>query len=133
MWENQGEDLFNGMLGAGLVIRNRILAGWDANDWVSAIQKNHSYSANPDAPVKMWTLGDPVRNDRFRRCLGMATSIYEGREKDITQNATRYCELNSVSEEFANKIIRPQITHPDGTITQVHPRVAQIGKRSFFR
>ena len=133
MWAEQGDDLFNGMLGCGLVIRNRILAGWDANDWVSAIQKNHLYSANPGEVPMMWVLGDPIRNDRFRRCLGMATSIYEGREKDITQGATRYCELNNISDEFAERIIRPTITHPDGTITQVRPRIAQIGKRSYFK
>jgi len=133
MWAEQGEDLFNGMTGCGLVVRNRILAGWDNQDWVTNIQKHHTYSAHPLDMPKMWQLGDPVRNDKFRRCLGLATNIYEGREKDITAGATRYCDMRNVSEDFANKIIRPTITHPDGSVTQVHPRVSQIGQRSYFK
>jgi hypothetical protein len=134
MFNECGDDLFNGMLGVGLVVRNRVLAGWDGQNWIAVIQKHNQYSANPASEPKMWNLGDPLRDDKFRRCLAMANSIYEGREKDITKGALRYAELNNCSEEFAEKIVRPTRVNPEnGCVELLHNRVAQIGKRTFFK
>lgn len=132
MWSEQESDSFAGMTGCGLVVRNRILAGWESQDWVSLIQNHYKYHANP-SEQKMWQLGDPIRNDRFRRCLAIASNIYEGREKDITFGATRYADLNTCSEDFANKIVRPTKTLENGCVELIHNRVAQIGKRTYFK
>lgn len=123
------EDLFLGMTSTMLLIRNRVLAGWEGQNWIKLIQDFDKYSAEP-VKERVLRFGDPVRDDRFRRCLAIANNVYEGREKDIIFGATRACRLNSCSEEFANKIIRPQ---DPVTGLPVHPRVAQVGRQSFFK
>ena len=129
MYNEPKDDLFQGMLVCGLLIRNRVLAGWEGQNWLKLIQDYDKHSANPPAAPRVLAWGDPVRDDKFRRCLGMATGIYEGREKDITMGALRACRLNDCSEEFANKIIRPV----DANGNQVHPRVAQVGQQACFK
>lgn len=129
------EDKENGLqipTACGLVIRNRAIAGWDGGDWITLIRKNDSYSAWPERKRAIeW--GDPLRDDKFRRCLGIANNIYDGREKDITYGALRYAKLNDVSEDFCNKIVRPTTAGPGGSTELVHKRVASIGQYQFFR
>ncbi len=130
MFNEPKDDGFLGMTTCGLLIRNRVLAGWEGQNWLKLIQDYDKYSANPPSLPRVMVWGDPIRDDKFRRCLGIANSIYEGREKDIIFGATRACRLNECSEEFANKIVRPK---DPLTGLQVHPRVAQVGQSSFFR
>jgi|SRR5690348_2820195 len=130
MYNEPKEDLFQGMTVCGLLIRNRILAGWYGQNWLEAITNYDKDSANPPATPRILKWGDPIRDDKFRRCLAIANSIYEGREKDIIYGATRACRLNECSEDFANKIVRPK---DPITGLQVHPRVAQVGRLSFFK
>lgn len=128
MQNTQGKDSFQGGTCQGLLVRNRVLAAWEGQNWIKLIQDHAKYSGTPlDASI-VW--GDPIRDDKFRRWLGIANNIYEGREKDIIYGATRGCILNECTEEFAERIIRPK----DPVYgTQLHPRVAQVGRWSFFK
>jgi len=130
MWNEPKDDGVSGRTACGLVVRNRVLAGWDGADWIASIRNFDKYSANPPESPRVWVLGDPIRDDQFRRCLAIATNIHAGLERDITYGALRYCRLDQCSEDFANKIVRP--TNPM-TGLQLYQRVAQIGKQSFFR
>lgn len=134
MWNEPKEDNFQGMLVCGLLNRNRVLAGWEGQNWLKLIQDYDKYSANPPATPRVLAWGDPIRDDRFRRCLGIATSIYEGREKDIIMGATRAAKLNECGQEFIDKIIRPMKFNPEKQIMEpVHPRVAQVGQQACFK
>ncbi|MGH7749792.1 MAG: hypothetical protein ACREQ5_34260 [Candidatus Dormibacteria bacterium] len=131
MWDEylrKPEDLFLGMTCTGLLVRNRVLAGWENQNWISLVQNFDKYSADPQT-TRALIFGDPIRDDKFRRCLAIANNIYEGRESDIIKGATRACRLNECPEEFANKIVRPK----DPTGLSIHPRVAQVGRLSFFK
>jgi hypothetical protein len=130
MWNESQEDLFQGMLVCGLLVRNRVLAGWNGQDWIANIRDFDKHSANPPTAPRILKMGDPVREDRFRRCLGMAVSIYEGREKDITCGALRAAKLNEASPEFIAKIIQPVDAV---TGFPVHARVAHVGQQACFR
>lgn len=130
MWNESHADSLQGMLVCGLLVRNRVLAGWEGQNWLKLIQEFDKHSANPPATPRVLAFGDPIRDDKFRRCLGLATSIYEGREKDITMGALRACRLNDCSQEFADKIVRPVDLV---TGLQVHPRVAQVGQQACFK
>lgn len=129
MWNQSHEDAFLGMTVCGLLVRNRVLAGWHGQDWIANMREYDKYSANPPKEPKPWTLGDPIRDDKFRRCLGIASSIYSGHEKDITCGGLRCCKLNECSDEFKEKIIRPV----DPTGQPVHARVAQVGQLAIFK
>ena len=134
MFNHAGEDLFQGMTCCGLLIRNRVLANWENQNWLKLIEDYDKHSANPPATPRVLKLGDPIRDDKFRRCLGIATSIYEGREKDITCGALRGCKLNECSPEFATKIIQAKKIDPETKeMLPLHPRVSQVGQWSFFR
>ena len=129
MFNEPKDDGIQGMMACGLMVRNRVLAGWDSGDWIAAIRNYDKYSANPPASPRVLEIGDPIRNDLFRRVLAIANNIYQGLEKDITYGALRCARLDQCSEEFATKIVRPK--GADGL--QVHARIAQIGLRSFFK
>lgn len=124
------DDGILGRTACGLVVRNRILAGWESQDWVAVIRNHDKYSANPPETPRVMSLGDPIRDDLFRRTLAIATNIYQGLEKDITCGSLRYARMDQCSEDFANRIIRPK---DPLTGLQLHPRVATIGKHSFFK
>jgi hypothetical protein len=130
MWNERSQDSILGMTACGLVIRNRVLAGWESGDWIANIKNYPKYDANPATEPQIPEIGDPIRNDLFRRCLGIAANIYSGLERDITFGALRAARLDQCSEDFANKIVRPK---DPLTGLQLHPRCAQIGLRSFFK
>lgn len=130
MFNEPKDDGVQGWTACGLVVKNRVLAGWENGDWVAVIKNHDKYSANPPETPRALTWGDPIRDDKFRRCLAIATNIYQGLEKDITQNALRFGRLDQCSEDFKTKIVQPK---DPTTGLQLHPRVAQIGKQSFFR
>jgi hypothetical protein len=119
----------NGQRACGLVVRNRVNAGW--GDWIQQIREFEKYSGSTIPRTK--EMGDPIRDENFRRCLEIAANIYNGIEKDITKGALRYARLDRCSEEFAAKIIRPTKENPEnGCIELVNNRVATIGQQTFF-
>lgn len=123
IWNEPHDDSLQGMLAAGLVVRNRVIAGWEGGDWLRLIAAHDRYAATEPKPGKP-NLGD-VNNPLFRRVLGTADSVYSGLEKDITQGALYYANLNNITRDwFRDSIVR----NPDA-----HPRIAQIGKQQFFK
>lgn len=134
MFNEPKEDGVLGWTVCGLVVRNRVLAGWEGADWIALIDNHDKYSGNPPMTPRVLRRGDPVRDDKFRRCLAIAVNIYQGLEKDITKNALRYARLDKCSEEFAEKIVRPQKLNPEnGCMEQVHARLGQVGLQSLFK
>jgi hypothetical protein len=118
------DDTLLGFTAAGLVLRNRVLAGWDGADWLVLNSKHDRYSANPPSVPRVLKLGDPHRDVMFRRVLAIAESIYIGRERDTTEGALYYGHLNDCSEKFKTDIVRQMVSHP---------MVATIGGQAFFR
>lgn len=128
MWNESHDDLLLGMKVCGLIVRNRMLAGWEDGQWLRLIEK-HDFWNFDDKPARVLKLGDPHNNQLFRRCLATAQTIYDGKERDITadwegKGALWYCRLNECSPEFAEKIVRQM---------KDHPMVATIGRQSCFR
>ncbi len=123
MWNESHEDLLLGMKVCGLVVRNRMLAGWEDGQWMRLIEK-HDFWHFDEKPPRVLKLGDPHNNQLFRRCLAAAQQIYEGKERDITEGALWYARLNECSADFADKIVRQM---------QDHPMVSTIGRQSCFR
>lgn len=128
MYNEPKDDLLLGYTAAGLILRNRKLAGWNGGDWLANIRDFDKHSANPSVTPRVLKFGDPFHDDWFRRCLVKAEMIYEGREKDITadhngRGAKFYGRLDNCSDWFKENIIR----QPED-----HPRIATIGLQSFF-
>jgi hypothetical protein len=134
MFNEPATDGVLGQRACGLVVRNRVNAGW--GDWVKMIQEHDKHSANPPKTPgdrRVMEMGDPIRDENFRRCLEIAANIYNGIEKDITKGALRYARLDKCSEEFAEKVVRPTRVNPENGCTElVHNRVATIGQQQFF-
>jgi hypothetical protein len=128
MWNESHDDLLLGMTVCGLIVRNRMLAGWENGQWLKLIEK-HDFWHFDNSPARVLKFGDPHNNQLFRRCLAVADNIYNGRERDITADpfgsgALWYCRLSDSSEEFREKIIRDPTNHP---------MIATIGRTSCFR
>ena len=58
-----------GFTACGLVIRNRVMAGW--GPWLTLIMNHDKHSAKPDEPRAL-VFGDPDHDTIFRRCIGIA-------------------------------------------------------------
>ena len=60
MWNEPHDDLILGMTVAGLVVRNRVLAGWEDGQWLRLIEKHDSFNM-PDegTPARVMKLGNP--------------------------------------------------------------------------
>jgi hypothetical protein len=129
------EEGVNGQRACGLVVRNRVNEGW--GDWIQMIRDFDKYSGRNDLPVdkpRTMAIGDPIRDETFRRCLEIAANIYNGIEKDLTKGALRFVRLDKCTEDFANKIIRPTRENPEnGCKELLFNRVATIGQQQFFR
>ena len=129
MWNESHEDKILGMQVCGLIVRNRVLAGWESGQWLTLISNHDKYHLRGDSEPRVMKLGDPHHDDMFRRCLAIAENIYNGRERDITADhegngALWYGKLNECSEEFKEKIVRQM---------QAHPMISTIGRISCFR
>jgi hypothetical protein len=129
MWNESHEDKILGMQVCGLIVRNRVLAGWENGQWLTLIANHDKYHFPKEATTRVMKLGDPHHDSTFRRCLAIAENIYNGRERDITADhegngALWYCRLNECSDEFKEKIVRQM---------QVHPMISTIGRISCFR
>ena len=129
------EDGVNGQRACGLVVRNRVNAGW--GEWIQVIKDHDKYSGRRDVDKtkpRVLELGDPLRDESFRRCIEIAGNIVSGMEKDITKGALRYCRLDQCSEEFAEKVVRPTKVNPENGATElIHNRVATVGQQQFFK
>jgi len=124
MWNESHDDLLLGMTVCGLIVRNRVMAGWEDGQWLRLIEKHDMYNFPADKTKRVMKLGNPHHDNMFRRCLAVAENIYAGRERDICEGALWYCRLNECSDEFRDKIVR----HMDE-----HPMVATIGRQSCFQ
>jgi hypothetical protein len=129
MWNESHEDLILGMTLCGLVVRNRMVAGWEDGDWLRLIQKHDSYHFPTDKTPRAMKHGNPHHDMLFKRCLAVAENIYHGRERDITADpagngALWYGRLTACSEEFKEKIVRRMSDHN---------MIATIGRNACFR
>lgn len=130
MFNEPKEDGLLGYTACGLIIRNRVLAGWHGGNWLTLISKHDIFSANPPAVPRVFVLGDPNHDRIFQRCLGIAENIFNGREKDITEGALWLGRLDQCSEWFKENIVRPRNIE---TGLQEHPMVAKIGLQMCFK
>lgn len=138
MYSEPKDDSLLGFTACGLVIRNRVMAGW--GPWLTLIMNHDKYSAKPDEPRAL-VFGDPDHDTIFRRCIGIAENIYAGREKDICEGALWYGRLDDCSEDFKERIVRPQkfiddMEYPQRDQSreiQQHEMVAKIGRQMFFK
>jgi hypothetical protein len=124
MWNESHEDLLLGMTTCGLIVRNRMLAGWENGQWLRLIAQHDTYNFPVDKAARVLKLGDPHNDQLFRRCLAVAENIYSARERDITDGALWYGRLNECSEEFKEKIVRQM---------NQHSMVATIGRNTCFK
>jgi hypothetical protein len=129
MFNESHEDLLLGMTLCGLVVRNRMVAGWEDGSWLRLMQKHDSFHFPADKTPRALKLGDPHHDMLFKRCLAVAENIYLGRERDITADikgngALWYGRLNICSEEFKEKIVRRMADHA---------MIATIGRNACFR
>jgi hypothetical protein len=123
MFNESHEDLLLGMKVCGLVVRNRLLAGWESGQWLPLIEK-HDFWHFDNKPPRVLKLGNPYHDQLFRRCLAAAESIYNGRERDITEGALWYGRLNECSDEFKEKIVRQMGDHA---------MIATVGRQACFK
>ncbi len=137
MYSEPKDDGLLGFTAAGLVIRNRVMAGW--GPWLTLITDHDKYSAKPDEP-RILRFGDPDHDTIFRRTIGIAENIFGGREKDITEGALFYGRLDDCSEDFKERIVRPRKITDDSEFANresqefaIHPMVAKIGRQMFFK
>src|SRR5208282_5453653 len=128
MYNESHEDVLLGMTVCGLIVRNRMVAGWEDGSWLRLIQKHDSFHFPADKTPRALKLGDPHHDQLFKRCLAVAENIYNGRERDITAGpdgvgAKWYGRLNACSEEFKEKIVRRMGDHA---------MISTIGRNSCF-
>lgn len=130
MFNEPAEDALMGYTLCGLIVRNRVLAGWEGGPWLTLISKHDNFSANPPETPRVLKFGDPQHNTVFRRTLAVAENIYNGREKDISEGALWYGRLDTCSDNFKETIVRPRnIT----TGLQEHAMVAKVGAQMCFK
>jgi len=126
MWSDQ-EDGTPGMIARGVMVRNRVVAGWHGGDWLKNIEDFNPESFSPPLDGRLVKHGDPYRDKLFIHILGQAAAIYEGRkigdQRDMIDGALWSAKLNECTKEFAEKIVRGIN----------HERVAQVGLRAFFK
>jgi hypothetical protein len=123
MANEPADDALLGFTCAGLIVRNRVLAGWDGGSWLTIISKHDRYSANIPSSPRVLKFGDPNHDAMFRRVLSVAENIFNGREKDLVEGAIWYGRLNDCSDWFKENIIRAP---------QAHPMIATVGRQMFF-
>jgi spore germination cell wall hydrolase CwlJ-like protein len=123
MWREDSSDGLQGMTAVGLVVRNRVLAGWNGGDWCQVMEAHNQFSS-------MVIVGDPntirwpdPRDPKFQAVLRKADSIFDGSEFDITGGAKYYANLSTANSTwFSINIIQ----------SADHPRVGTVGQHTFF-
>jgi hypothetical protein len=119
MWREDGADGILGMTAVGLVIRNRVQAGW--GDWIQVMS---AHALDIGKALVPWP-GPDTNNPRFRAVLALADTIFDGVEGDITDGALYYANLSDpeLSQWFRENIL----AKPDA-----HRRLGTVGQRTFF-
>jgi hypothetical protein len=123
MYNEPKDDLILGYTVCGLIVRNRVMAGWEGGNWLRLIESHDRYSADPPASPRVLKLGDPNHDTIFRRCLGTAEQVVNGRERDITEGGLWYGRLNECSDWFKENIVR----------SASHQYVATVGRNAIFK
>lgn len=123
-WREMRGEGVNAMLAVVFVLRNRAKAGWnDGSIYQNAIALNQISSIS--------VLGDPntikfpdIRDPDFQTLLHKIDAIYNDAPDQITSGAKYYAVLKDATSGwfFKNIVNKPS----------EHPRVAQIGKTTFF-
>ena len=124
-WREMRSESVNGMIAVAFVLRNRAKAGWHHGSiYQNAIALNQISSIS--------VLGDPntikfpdTRDPDFQTVLHKMDAIYDGATDSITSGALYYAVLTDATSGWFFKNI---VSKPDE-----HPRVAQIGKTTFFK
>lgn len=123
MWREDRSDGLQGMTAVGLVVRNRVRAGWNGGDWCAVMAAHNQFSS-------MVIIGDPntvvwpdTRDPLFQKVLVKVETIYDGTEPDITGGALYYANLAVAdSPWFLRNIVQ----------SDEHPRIGTVGKQTFF-
>lgn len=115
MWYEDGPDGLQGMVAIGLVLANRVRAGWSGGDWCAVLEGQTDNCTMP------WP---DTRDPKFQAVLAKADKIYDGTEPDITGGALYYKNLSGeVGPWFTVNIMQ----RPGD-----HPRLGTVGQRTFF-
>lgn len=105
----------------GLVVRNRVKAGWLGGDWLAVIEEHEGYQFGDNNPWPRLTLLD-FDDPLAQRLCWKVDDIVDGKELDITEGALWYAA--TPSPRFVEMIC----AHPDE-----HPLVARVGKTKFYK
>jgi spore germination cell wall hydrolase CwlJ-like protein len=125
MWREDSGDGVQGMTAVGLVVANRVRAGWNGGDWCAVMAAHNQFSS-------MVIEGDPntirwpdTRDPKFQLVLGKVDTIYDGTEYDTTDGALYYANLSTMNSAWfrTNIVAKPE----------EHPRVGTVGAQTFFR
>lgn len=124
IWREDSSDGLQGMTAVGLVIRNRVRAGWNGGDWCAVMEAHNQFSS-------MVILGDPntirwpdTRDPKFQAVLLKADNIYEGGEPDTTDGALYYANLVTMNSPwFLENILQKP---------EQHRRLGTVGAQTFF-
>jgi Cell Wall Hydrolase len=124
MYREDSSDGIQGMTAVGLVVRNRVKAGWNGGDWCAVMEAHNQFSS-------MVILGDPntirwpeTRDPLFLSVLVKTATIFDGTEPDITDGALYYANLSvPVGAWFLQNIVQNPAAHP---------RKGTVGQQTFF-
>jgi hypothetical protein len=109
------------MTAVGLVVRNRVMAGWNGGDWCAVMEAHQKFSGTTDlVDTIRWP---DVRDPRFQAVLLKVDSIYDGTAPDITNGALYYANLAFANSQwFLTNIVQ----------NPAHPRLGTVGQQTFF-
>lgn len=109
------------------VVRNRVAAGW--GDWDAVITGRNQFSSLTvpgDSQLVVWPDED---NSLWLATLGLANTVYHGRDVDPTNGALYYANTNLAAQPwFSPWFKRNIIQRPD-----IHPVTAVIRNHTFYR
>ncbi len=123
-WREMRGEGINAMLAVAFVLRNRANAGWHQHSiYNNAIALNQISSMSVLGDKNTIKYPDP-RDPDFQMLLHKIDAIYEDAQDQITNGAKYYAVLTDATSGwfFDNIVNKPA----------EHPRVAQIGKTTFF-
>jgi hypothetical protein len=122
MWREDSEDGLQGMIACGLVIRNRVRAGWNGGQWLEVMNAHDQFAGVIAAPgPARWP---DVRDPKFQQVLWKVDAIFDGTELDITKGALYYAHLHLANSPWFLENITGRL--------DAHPRVATVGQQTFF-
>lgn len=123
-WREMRGEGVNAMLAVVFVLRNRARAGWNGSSiFANAVKLNQISSMSVLGDKNTILYPDP-RDPDFQTVLHKIDAIYEGAVDQITNGAKYYAVLTDATSGW---FFRNIVDKPDE-----HPRVAQLGKTTFF-